>query len=54
MMPLFAAKNLDRDRHPLRASRTIVSERLNGLAASPWAISFTSFLVTALLIRSVV
>jgi len=37
------------DRYPLRLSLWKV---LDGLAASPWALSGTGFLVTALLIRS--
>jgi hypothetical protein len=34
------------------AHRVSLSKSLNSLAANPWALSFTSFLLTALLIRS--
>jgi hypothetical protein len=45
---------LDRnlDQHRLGYERITLSKRLNRLAASPWALSCTSFVVTALLIRS--
>ena len=38
--------------HPLRNERMTISKLLNRLAASPWALSCTSFVVTALLIRT--
>jgi hypothetical protein len=46
----FTASN--RDRRHLRANKISFSERLSRLATSPWALSCSSFLVTALLIRS--
>ena len=38
--------------HRLRCERMTVSKLLSRLAASPWLISCTSFVATALLIRS--
>lgn len=38
--------------HPLPAKKATISARLGRLATSSWALSCSSFLVTALLIRS--
>lgn len=53
MMPLFGAskRKLGRDLPPV--SEIAFSERLQKLASSPWVVSCNSFLVTALLIRSI-
>jgi len=48
----FAASNRNRDRDPSAESEITVRERLKRIVASPWAVSCTSFLVTALFIRS--
>jgi hypothetical protein len=42
----------ERARYPLPEVRTRPLKLLNRLAASPWALSCTSFVLTALLIRS--
>ena len=49
MTPFATSK---RDPRHLRGNKISFSERLNRLATSPWALSCSSFLVTALLIRS--
>jgi hypothetical protein len=52
MTPLSAAPNRKRARDPLSADKIAVADRLSRLAASPWALACSSFLLTALLIRS--
>lgn len=52
MMPRLGSSKSNRDRDRL-ADRICKAVRvLTGAATSPWAISFTSFALTALLIRS--
>jgi hypothetical protein len=52
MIRHVAALGRKPDQHPLCNERMTLSKLLNRLAASPWALSCTSFVVTALLIRS--
>jgi hypothetical protein len=49
-LPRASKRKRDRDSHPVPGMSPL--KRLNTLAASPWAISFISFVVTALIIRS--
>lgn len=51
MKPLFRASKGKRDRDP-PVSQVMFRERLQKLASSPWVVSGSSFLVTALLIQS--
>ena len=51
-MVLLGQPNSKPDQDSQSVMRITPLQRLNGLAASPWAISFISFVVTALVIRS--
>ena len=51
MVPL-GQPNSKPDQDSQSVMRITLLQRLNELAASPWAISFISFVVTALVIRS--
>lgn len=52
MIRQVAALGRKPDQHLLGCERMTLSKLLNRLATSPWALSCTSFVVTALLIRS--
>jgi hypothetical protein len=47
-----AALNREPDRQPRRQERRSTSKLLNSLAARPWVLFCTSYMLTALLIRS--
>jgi hypothetical protein len=47
-----AASSGKPDRHPTWHQGMAFSKLLNRFAANPWALSFSSFVVTALLIQS--
>ena len=51
MMPLFGASKRKPGRDPA-VSQITFRERLRKLASSPWVVSCSSFVVTALLIQS--
>src|SRR6185295_4606871 len=48
----LGASNRKRDQDSQSVTKITPLQRLNRLAASPWVISFISFVVTALVIRS--
>jgi hypothetical protein len=52
MTSLFAVSKRKRDHGSAVVRELKFAERLKRIAASPWAVSCSSFLVTALLIRS--
>ena len=52
MTSLFAVSKRNRDHRSAVVRALTFTERLKRIAASPWAVSCSSFLVTALLIRS--